>query len=136
VRLRSPFLLRTVDPPLSAVFGARVNGVRRIGKRIVLALDGERFVVLHLMIAGRLRWRPPGTKLPGKLGLAAFDFASGSLLLTEASSRQRAALHVRRVSRARGARPGRHRALLADVASFRVRCSASGTRAPSPIHAS
>ena len=120
VRLRSPFLLRTVDPPLSAVFGARVDGVRRIGKRIVLALDGERFVVLHLMIAGRLRWRPPGTKLPGKLGLAAFDFASGSLLLTEASSRQRAALHVVEGEPALAALdPGGIEPLLADVASFR-----------------
>ena len=120
VRLRSPFLLRTVDPPLSAVFGARVDGVRRIGKRIVLALDGERFVVLHLMIAGRLRWRPPGTKLPGKLGLAALDFASGSLLLTEASSRQRAALHVVEGEPALAALdPGGIEPLLADVASFR-----------------
>src|SRR5262249_56133062 len=70
VRLRSPFLLRTVAPPLSAVLGARVAGLRRIGKRIVIALEGGRFVVLHLMIAGRLRWRPAGTKLPRKLGLA------------------------------------------------------------------
>lgn len=94
VRLRSPFLLRTVEPPLAAVFGTRVAGVRRLGKRIVLVMDEERFVVIHLMIAGRLRWRPPAAGVPGKLGLAAFDFANGTLLLTEASSKRRAALHV------------------------------------------
>jgi len=94
VRLASPFLLRSVDPPLSEAFGARVVALRRLGKRIVIALERELFLVIHLMIAGRLRWRPAGTKVPGKLGLAAFDFSSGTLLLTEASSRKRAALHL------------------------------------------
>jgi len=71
-----------------------VTGVERLGKRLVIALEGELFVVLHLMIAGRLRWQPPGAKVPGKLGLAAFDFSSGTLVLTEASTQKRAALHV------------------------------------------
>jgi formamidopyrimidine-DNA glycosylase len=120
VRLRSPFLLRTVAPPLSALFGARVAGLRRIGKRIVIALEGGRFVVLHLMIAGRLRWRPAGTKLPGKLGLAAFDFPTGTLLLTEASSKQRAALHVVEGEAALAALdPGGIEPLEADFAKFR-----------------
>jgi len=120
VRLRSPFLLRTVAPPLSAVLGARVAGLRRIGKRIVIALEGGRFVVLHLMIAGRLRWRPAGTKLPGKLGLAAFDFPTGTLLLTEASSKQRAALHVVEGEAALAALdPGGIEPLEADLAEFR-----------------
>ena len=87
VRLASPFLLRTVEPPLTELFGRRVHALRRLGKRIVVEFDGDLFLVIHLMIAGRLRWRPSGTKVPGKLGLAAFDFSSGTLLLTEASSR-------------------------------------------------
>jgi formamidopyrimidine-DNA glycosylase len=121
VRLRSPFLLRTVAPPLSAVSGSRVTGLRRIGKRIVIALEVGRFIVLHLMIAGRLRWRPAGTKLPGKLGLAAFDFPTGTLLVTEASSRQRAALHVVEGEAALAALdPGGIEPLEADFASFRA----------------
>jgi formamidopyrimidine-DNA glycosylase len=100
VRLKSPFLLRTFDPPLSSASGQKVVSVRRIGKRIVLGLERELFLVIHLMIAGRLRWRPPGAPVPGKVGLAAFDFPAGSLLLTEASTKKRASLHV--VSGARG----------------------------------
>ncbi len=96
VRLASPFLLRTFDPPLSEAFGKRVTAVRRLGKRIVFALEDDLFLALHLMIAGRLRWRAPGTKPPGKLGLAVFDFPSGTLVLTEASTRKRAALHLLR----------------------------------------
>ena len=96
VRLGSPFLLRSVDPPLSAVQGRTVTGMRRIGKRIVLALDGDLFLVMHLMIAGRLRWKEPGAKLPRRLGQAAFDFPEGTLLLTEAGSKRRASLHVAR----------------------------------------
>ena len=96
VRLGSPFLLRSVDPPLSAVQGRTVTGMRRIGKRIVLALDGDLFLVMHLMIAGRLRWKEPGAKLPRRLGQAAFDFPDGTLLLTEAGSKRRASLHVAR----------------------------------------
>jgi len=96
IRLASPFLLRTVEPPLAACEGQRVLGVRRLGKRIVIALEGELFLVLHLMIAGRLRWLERGAKLPGKLGLAGFDFERGTLVLTEAGTKRRASLHVLR----------------------------------------
>src|SRR5689334_8802188 len=84
VRLASSFLLRTVDPPLADVCGQRVVAIRRLGKRIVLELAGDLFLVLHLMIAGRLHWKPRAAKVPGKVGLAAFDFPTGALLLTEA----------------------------------------------------
>ena len=94
VRLASPFVLRSVDPPVREAEGRRVVAVRRLGKRIVLALEGGLFVVIHLMIAGRLRWRPPGAKTPGRIGLAAFDFPGGTLLLTEAGSKRRASLHL------------------------------------------
>jgi formamidopyrimidine-DNA glycosylase len=94
VRLKSPFLLRTFSPALSSTFGKKVKGVRRIGKRIVFELEGDLFLVIHLMIAGRFRWKPAGTAIPGKLGLASFDFPNGSLLLTEASTKKRASLHV------------------------------------------
>jgi formamidopyrimidine-DNA glycosylase len=94
LRLVSPFLLRTAVPPWQDAVGRRVAGVRRLGKRIVLELEGELFLVLHLMIAGRLRWRAPEAKVPGKVGLAAFDFPTGSLILTEASKKKRASLHV------------------------------------------
>ena len=94
VRLASPFVLRSVDPPVREAEGRRVVAVRRLGKRIGLALEGELFVVIHLMIAGRLRWRPPGAKTPGRIGLAAFDFPGGTLLLTEAGSKRRASLHL------------------------------------------
>ena len=93
-RLFNPFLLRSVAPPLAAVRGRRVRGARRIGKRIAIGLEGGLFLVIHLMIAGRLRWRRPGAKPPGKQGLAAFDFADGTLMLTEAASKKRASLHV------------------------------------------
>jgi len=121
VRLASPFLLRSVDPPLSEAFGARVVALRRLGKRIVIALERELFLVIHLMIAGRLRWRPTGTKVPGKLGLAAFDFSSGTLLLTEASSRKRASLHLVRGEAALAALDaGGIEPLEADVGTFRA----------------
>lgn len=100
VRLVSPFLLRTADPPLETVFGRSVQTVRRLGKRIVLGLDGDLFVVIHLMIAGRLHWKAPHARIPGKIGLAALDFAHGTLTLTEASSKQRASMHVLRGERA------------------------------------
>jgi len=92
VRIPKPFLLRSVDPPISAAQGKRVIGVRRMGKRIVLALEDDLFLVIHLMIAGRLRWVPAGGKVPGKIGLAAFDFPNGTLILTEAGSKRRASL--------------------------------------------
>ena len=94
VRLKSPFLLRSVTPPLGEAVGRKVVGLRRLGKRIVFALEGDLFLVLHLMIAGRLRWRKPGARPPGRMGLAAFDFPAGTLLLTEASKKKRASLHV------------------------------------------
>jgi formamidopyrimidine-DNA glycosylase len=95
VRVHSPFLLRSVDPPLSAAAGRRVVGLRRIGKRLVFSLEGDLFLVLHLMIAGRLQWKDArGAKIAGKVGLAAFDFENGTLLLTEAAKKKRASLHV------------------------------------------
>jgi len=94
VRLGNPFLLRTVEPPLAAFTGRRVAAVSRLGKRVVLGFDGDLFLVVHLMIAGRLHWKPPGTKLPGKAGLLALDFPEGTLTLTEAGSKRRASLHA------------------------------------------
>ena len=94
VRLASPFILRTVEPTPSDVTGKRVLGLRRLGKRIAIELEGDLFLILHLMIAGRLKWLPKGAKVPAKLGLAAFDFDSGTLLLTEAGSKRRASLHI------------------------------------------
>ena len=93
-RLGSVFLLRTVDPPLSAVEGETVRKLRRIGKRIAFGFDNDVWLVLHLMIAGRLHWKPAAAKLAGRNALAAFDFPSGSLLLTEAGSKRRASLYV------------------------------------------
>jgi formamidopyrimidine-DNA glycosylase len=94
VRLASPFLVRTVDPPLTSLHGAVVRRLRRIGKRIVFEFDGPRFLVLHLMIAGRLRWKAAGAALTGRMSLAAFDFSDGTLVLTEAGSKKRASLHL------------------------------------------
>jgi len=94
IRLASPFLLRTVQPPLAEAEGRTVRSLRRIGKRIAIGLEGDLWLVLHLMIAGRLHWRPPNVKLAGRQNLAAFDFPNGSLVLTEAGSKRRAALHL------------------------------------------
>jgi formamidopyrimidine-DNA glycosylase len=94
IRISSPFLLRTVIPPISAAHGQRVLNLKRIGKRIAIGLESELWLVLHLMIAGRLHWREPNAKLARKLGLAAFDFPSGTLLLTEAGTKRRASLHL------------------------------------------
>src|ERR1043165_71994 len=88
VRLKSPFLLRTFSPSLSSTFGKKVKGVRRIGKRIVFELEGDVFLVIHLMIAGRFRWKPAGTAIPGKVGLLAVAFDAGTLILTEAGSKR------------------------------------------------
>jgi formamidopyrimidine-DNA glycosylase len=93
-RLASPFLLRSVDPPLSAIEGRRVVGLRRLGKRVVVEADGELFLVFHLMIAGRFRWKASGASIPGKVGLLALDFENGTLILTEAGSKRQASLHV------------------------------------------
>src|SRR5262245_61200522 len=120
VRLASPFLLRSVEPPVAAVEGRTVTGLRRLGKRIVIELTDEHFLVLHLMIAGRLRWRPRGAKVPGKVGLAAFDFPAGTLLLTEAGTKRRAALHVVRGAAGLAAHDrGGVEPLEADLATFR-----------------
>jgi formamidopyrimidine-DNA glycosylase len=94
ITLKSPFLLRSFDPPLSSAHGQRVTGLRRIGKRIVFALGGDLFLVLHLMVAGRLHWKPRGTAPAGRIALAAFEFTQGTLLLTEASKKKRASLHL------------------------------------------
>jgi formamidopyrimidine-DNA glycosylase len=94
IRLNSPFVLRTVVPPVAEVQGRRVTGVRRLGKRIVIALEGEIFLVLHLMIAGRLRWLARGTRPPARITLATFTFDTGVLAFTEAGTRKRASLHL------------------------------------------
>jgi formamidopyrimidine-DNA glycosylase len=121
VRLASPFLLRSVDPPLADAAGRRVTGLRRLGKRLVIELDEERFLVLHLMIAGRLHWRPAGARIPGRLGLAAFDFDVGTLVLTEAGTRKRAALHLVRGEAALAAHdPGGLEVLEATLDGFRA----------------
>ena len=91
-RIAKPFLLRSFDPPITDAHGKKVTGLRRMGKRIVLELEDDLFLVIHLMIAGRLRWVPEGTKVPGKIGLAAFDFSNGTVILTEAGSKRRASL--------------------------------------------
>src|SRR2546422_8580938 len=93
-RVASPNLLRTAEPPLETAVGKRVREVHRRGKRVVMGFEGDLYLVFHLMIAGRFHWREPGAKLPGKIGLAVFEFSTGSLLLTEAGTRKRAALHV------------------------------------------
>ena len=94
IRLASPFLLRSIDPPLAAVEGRAIVDLHRLGKRIAMEAEGELFLVFHLMIAGRLRWKEPGTKIPGKVGLLALDFEHGTLILTEAGTRRQASLHV------------------------------------------
>ena len=94
VRIGNPFLVRTPEPPIGAVEGRLLTGLRRLGKRIVFEFDGDLFVVIHLMIAGRLRWRERGVAIPAKVGLAAFDFPTGTLLFTEAGSKRQASVHV------------------------------------------
>jgi len=121
VRLASAFLLRTVDPPLAAAEGRVVRELRRIGKRIAIGVDGDIWLVLHLMIAGRLHWKPRGAKLAGRNALAAFDFPSGSLTLTEAGSKHRASLHVLRGEQGlHSVDPGGIEVLSADLAGFRA----------------
>jgi formamidopyrimidine-DNA glycosylase len=119
VRVASPFLVRSVEPPLSAIEGRTIQALERIGKRIVFSFGDELFAVIHLMIAGRFRWKPPGAAIPGKVGLAAFDFPNGSLVLTEASPKKRASL---RIVRGRAALaeldPGGADPLTMDVPAF------------------
>jgi formamidopyrimidine-DNA glycosylase len=120
VRLKHPFLLRSFEPPLSNAEGKTVRSLRRLGKRIVFELDDHLFLVLHLMIAGRLHWKPSGAKPPGKIGLAAFDFPNGTLTLTEAGSKRRASLYLVRGEAGLGEhQPGGLEVLDADFASFK-----------------
>jgi formamidopyrimidine-DNA glycosylase len=121
IRLASPFLVRSADPPLRDAEGKRVLGVSRLGKRIILELEGDLFLIFHLMIAGRLHWLAKGGKIPGRRGLAGFDFANGTLLLTEASSKKRASLHlVRGRSMVDSFDRGGLEVVEADVKSFRA----------------
>ena len=123
VRIASPFLLRTAEPPIQSAHGKRVTELRRIGKRIVIGLEDDLWLVLHLMITGRLHWREPAAKLPGgRRGLAAFDFSHGTLTLTEAGSKKRAAFHVVRGEDAlRDHDPGGLEILECDLDAFSQR---------------
>ncbi|MGA3347056.1 MAG: DNA-formamidopyrimidine glycosylase family protein [Terracidiphilus sp.] len=125
VRLGSVFLLRTVEPPIVSVEGRTVREIRRIGKRIAIGVEGELWLVLHLMIAGRLHWRPAQAKLAGRNALAAFDFDSGSLVLTEAGSKRRASLHVLAGEEAlRAVDPGGVEVFSTDLGGFRAALTA------------
>jgi formamidopyrimidine-DNA glycosylase len=119
VRLASPFLLRSIDPPLSAVEGQTIVDLHRLGKRIVMEAEGELFLVFHLMIAGRFRWKEKGTKIPGKVGLFAMDFEHGTLILTEAGTKRQASLHLVRGRDALAQHnPGGLEVREADLSSF------------------
>jgi len=121
VRIASAFLLRTAQPPVTDAEGHRVRELRRIGKRIAIGLDNDVWLVLHLMIAGRLHWRPRGAKLAGRNNLAAFDFPNGSLVLTEAGTKRRASLHVLKGEQAlQSADPGGIDVFAGDSAEFRA----------------
>ncbi len=125
IRLNSPFLLRTVQPTMADVEGRAVREIRRVGKRIAIGVEGDLWVVLHLMIAGRLHWRPPKIGLAGRQNLAAFDFPNGTLTLTEAGTKRRASLHI--VAGEEGLRsidPGGIDVLTADLDSFRAALAA------------
>jgi formamidopyrimidine-DNA glycosylase len=120
IRFASPFLLRTADPPIKSIHGAKVQGFERLGKRIVFVFSEERYLVLHLMIAGRLHWRKRGSKIPAKVGLAAFDFPNGTLLVTEAGSKKRASLHfVKGRTHLEQFNPGGVEVMDASVEAFR-----------------
>ena len=121
LRIASPFLLRSADPPVDDLAGRAVTDVRRLGKRIVFALDDDYFVVLHLMIAGRLHWKPAGAPIPRRAGVAAFDFPNGTLLLTEAGTKHRASLYLVHGADALAAHdPGGLDVLTATLAQFRT----------------
>ena len=121
LRIASPFVLRSTDPTPAEIEGRSVRALRRLGKRIVLELDGERYAVVHLMIAGRLRWRARGAAIPGRSGLAAFDFPGGTLLFTEAGVKHRASLHLVRGAQALAAHdPGGTDVLAATGPEFRA----------------
>src|SRR5713101_4311235 len=121
VRLASPFVLRSADPPIREIEGKRVLGLRRIGKRIAFELEGDLFLVIHLMISGRLHWKERAAKIPGRVGLAAFDFPAGTLVFTEASSKKRASIHlVRGETSLREFDRGGLEVLDADLPAFRA----------------
>jgi formamidopyrimidine-DNA glycosylase len=121
LRIGSPFLLRTASPPIAEAEGHTVIGLRRIGKRVAIGLDNDLWLVLHLMIAGRLHWRPKGAKLKGRNNLAAFDFPNGSLVLTEAGTKRRASLHVVKGEEALGSLdPGGIEVFDSDLTAFRA----------------
>jgi formamidopyrimidine-DNA glycosylase len=121
VRLASPFLLRSIDPPLAAIEGHTIVDLHRLGKRVVMEADGELFLVFHLMIAGRFRWKPRGTAIPGKVGLLGLDFDAGTLVLTEAGTKRQASLYVVRGRAALAQHdPGGIDVLAADLATFRA----------------
>jgi formamidopyrimidine-DNA glycosylase len=122
IQLLNPFLLRTAVPPIGDVHGKRVLGVQRLGKRVVLVLEGELFLVMHLMVAGRLRWLAPQAKLPGKLALAALQFDGGQLVFTEAGARRMASLHLLAGAAALAALdPGGAEVLQIDLPTFEAR---------------
>jgi len=122
IRISGPSVLRSVEPPLREAHGRGVTGARRLGKRVVLALEGELFLVVHLMIAGRLRWKKRGAAVPRRLGLAAFDFPHGTLLLTEAGTKKRASLHLLAGEESLAAHdPGGLEVLDAELPAFRER---------------
>jgi formamidopyrimidine-DNA glycosylase len=119
IRLASPFLVRSFDPPIDQANSRRIVALRRLGKRLVWQLEGDLFLVIHLMIAGRLRWLDRGAKIPGKVGLAAFDFEHGSLILTEAGSKRRASLYLVRGEKALASHdPGGLEPLTASAKAF------------------
>ncbi|HZF04664.1 MAG TPA: DNA-formamidopyrimidine glycosylase family protein [Patescibacteria group bacterium] len=125
LRLTNPFVLRSVDPPLADVVGCAVTGVSRLGKRIVLGLEDQRFVVIHLMIAGRLHWKAAGARPPGRIGVAAFDFSTGTLVMTEAGTKKRAAIHLVRGAAALAEHdPGGLEPLTASLEEFRAALTA------------
>jgi formamidopyrimidine-DNA glycosylase len=126
IKVLNPFLVRTAVPPLAAADGKRVEGVERLAKRIVLGLEGELFLVIHLMIAGRLKWLQPGAKPPGRIALALFEFeTAGTLLLTEAGTQRRASLHLLQGRAALEAMdPGGIDVMTADLAAFAARLAA------------
>jgi len=125
LRLTNPFVLRSVDPPLADVVGRAVIGVSRLGKRIVLGLEDQRFVVIHLMIAGRLHWKAAGARPPGKIGVAAFDFSTGTLVMTEAGTKKRAAIHLVRGAAVLAEHdPGGLEPLTASLEEFRAALTA------------
>jgi len=137
VRLASPFLLRTVEPPIASVEGLRVRQLRHVGKRIAVGVEDDLWLVLHLMIAGRLHWRVAGAKLAGRNQLAAFDFPSGSLVLTEAGAKRRASLHVLQGEDSlRAMDPGGIDVFGSDLASFQAALTAENRTFKAGAHGS